>query len=133
MKTRTSSLLVLTASFAACAFTSACTTHRVNQAFSHAVGSVARPGNTDVARGTTKTAVRQSLGEPGHQLSADVWAYYHFNGGYYQQPDDDCSTLLVTFAEGRVADLQLINDRAQIVYAAQLRAKENNRIQVAAK
>jgi hypothetical protein len=122
MKTRSATLALL---LTALALTSACVGPQTNAPLSHAVGGIARPGDTDLARGASKSEVRLALGAPSHQLSADVWAYYGFNGGRQHTENDGCSTLLLTFTNDTLTDLQLINDRAQIVYAQRIRAKEN--------
>ena len=129
MKTRVCFLLRLSAF----AFTPAFAASPAKQALSHPVGSVARFGNIVVTRGSSVSDVATSLGWPHSKLSAHVWAYKGFNGGSEQHRDDDCSTLLVTFVEGRVVDLKLVNDRAEKVLAARLSTNAPDKIQVAAK
>ena len=134
MKTRVSSILALVAAFAAfTAVSSAFAAPQTKTAYAHPVGSVERYGTTLVARGYAMHHVERSLGAPQLKLSADVWAFRNFNGGYEQSPDDDCTTLLVTFTNGKVTDLKLVNERAEKIYVAQLRTKSNDKIQVAAK
>ena len=133
MKTRVSSLAMLAAALGAFVFTPACVAPQSRQAFSHPVGSVERFGNTLAVRGTAMWRVEHALGTPNHKLSENVWAYRHFNAGSAQPGDDDCSTLLVTFTDGRVSHIELINDRAEINYATRLQPKPDDRFQVAAK
>ena len=128
MKTRVCFLLFLSAF----AFSRASAAPAPKQALSHPVGSVERFGNTVVIRGSSVSDVAASLGWPHAKLSAHVWAYRGFNGGSAQHRDDDCSTLVVTFVEGRVVDLTLVNDRAEQVLAARLSTR-TDKVQVATK
>ena len=133
MKTRLSSLLLLAATLAPFALTPALAAPQAKPAASHAVTSVERLGSAAVTRGTLLLEVERSLGAPRRKLSETVWIYRNFSGGSAQAPDDDCSTLVVTFTNGKVSDLQLVNDRAEIIFAARAEAKANAKLQVAAK
>jgi len=133
MKTHLASLVVSTAALAAFAFTSAsAAASEAKPAVTHPVGAVEHSGNT-LARGSGMSDVLLTLGMPDRKLTADVWAYAHFGGATEQRRDDDCSTLLLTFHHGRVSDIQLVSDRAEKTYAAQLRAPAPGDVQVAAR
>ena len=133
MKTRSNALVILATALGFAIAGPLSAAPKQKPAYSHSVGSVERYGNTLVARGYAMHNVERSLGAPHLKLSADVWAYYQINAGYAQSADDDCTTLLITFVQGRVTDLKLINDRAKKIYVAQLRTKATDKTQVAAK
>ena len=133
MKTRLSSRLLLAAALAPFALTPAVAAPQAKPAAAHPVTSVERLGCAAVTRGMPLHEVERSLGAPRRKLSETVWVYRNFNAGFAQSPDDDCSTLVVTFTNGKVSDLQLVNDRAEIIFAARIEAKANAKLQVAAK
>src|SRR5207249_2915371 len=123
MNIRPSVLLAIFTALTALAFLPASAAPETKPALAHAVGSVVRSGETVAARGFNMSDVRRHLGEPREKLSANVWVYHNFNAGNAQDRADDCDTLLVTFADGRVSNIQLVNDRAEKIFAAQIRAK----------
>ena len=105
-------------------------------AYSRPVGSVERYGQPLFTRGSPVSHVERALGAPYRKLSDDVWVYTNFHGESHVSDlahGQDCSTLLVTFTNGRVSDLNLINERAQQIIAARLRAKASETTQIAAK
>jgi hypothetical protein len=132
MKSSVSSPLALTAILALSAFTPAFAAPAGKPAATHPVIMVDHAGN-NITRGTGISEVLRILGMPNRKLTADVWAYANFSGGQAQHPKDDCGTLLLRFRHGRVSDIRLVNDRAEKIYAAQLRATVPASGQVAAK
>jgi hypothetical protein len=130
MKTHTSLGLVLftVASFGWSALSAA---PHPKPALVHPVKYVDYLGSTVIDRSTSMVTVLQALGLPHRKLSDAVWAYPHFNGGDAQPRGDDCSILLLTFADGYVSDIKLVNDRALIAYAADIRAASFGKTQVA--
>ena len=68
--------------------------------------------------------VMRNLGEPARKLSATVWAYPRYHGGAAHPASDDCSVLLITFVAGTVADLQLVNARAEVIVAQRIKQAE---------
>lgn len=92
------------------------------RAWAHPIQRVEHHNGSAVSRGSSLEAVRQALGEPARKLAPDLWIYPRYDGGSAQSRDDDCSLLMVCFHAGRVADLQLINARAERVYAARVPA-----------
>ncbi len=84
------------------------------------VQAVTRDGATVVKVGTAVSAVDRWLGMPDRKITNDVWAYFHFSGALAEAKEAGCSTLLLTIANGRVADIKLVNDRALSVIVAQL-------------
>ena len=132
MKTNARSLVVLSLSLAALAFTQGCVAPQAKQAYSHPVGLVERRGDTVVARGDTMATIRSNLGVP-QRLSDDVWVYHNFDGGSEQSMHDDCSILVLTFALGRVSNIELVNESAKANVVARLRVKSLDNAQYAAK
>jgi hypothetical protein len=131
MKTNRRSLVALSLSLAALGLTPACVAPQARQAYSHPVGLVERRGDTVVARGDTMSAVRTTLGIPD-LLSDDVWTYHNFDGGSAQSRHDDCSILLLTFTQGRVSNIELVNERAKANVVARLRVRPSDNAQFAA-
>jgi hypothetical protein len=136
MKIRPALFLAYTATFAALALVPASAKPSAKPAYVHPVGEVERFGHTIVARGFSVSQVERSLGGPMRKLNDDVWVYTSFrgeSGDSAPRLDDDCSTLLITFTAGRVSNLELVNDRAEKIIAARLRARTSDNVQVAAK
>ena len=104
-----------------------------DQAYTHSVGAVDRSSSASVVRGSPMHEVLRVLGGPRRKLGDDVWIYRNFHPANAQSPGDTCSTLVITFVKGEVSDLQLVNDRAEIILAARFQAKFDARLQVAAK
>jgi len=96
------------------------------------INAVEQSNRILVEPGTTEFTVRRLLGEPRHKLNPDNWVYDRFFPSDSKVAADDCSTLLVTFAQGKVAELKLVNERAVKVITASL-AKKDNVPMVAAK
>ncbi len=84
------------------------------------VQAVTRDGATVVKVGTAVSTVARWLGMPDRKITHDVWAYFHFSGALEEAKEAGCSTLLLIIANGRVADIKLVNDRALTVIVAQL-------------
>ncbi len=121
MKTRLALLLALAASLNAFAASPATTSP-----IAFNVAKVNQPNNVenvDLQRGDTLMTARRLLGAPHRQLSANVWVYYGFHP---ETPDAiGCDTLVVTFAQNKVSDLKIVNERAVQVMAANLKPASN--------
>jgi hypothetical protein len=100
--------------------------------FSHAANYVEH-GDSLFGRGTPRAVVRGILGPPYRELNPNIWIYRHFSGGAAQLPFDDCDSLVVVFSEDCVADLTLINDRAEDVLAARMQRRTEETIASAGK
>ena len=111
----------------------ACATTKDSTARAYSVRYAERNSSLSVVRGKSPREVEVALGVPQRKLSADVWAYSNFGAREVGHGADDCTTLIVSFVEGRVSDLQLVNAHAEAIYAARLQPKPENRLQVAAK
>ena len=123
MKTRLAFLLAiaLTASFNASAASPA-----TSSPIAFDVAKVNQPNNVEnvhLQRGDTLMTARRLLGAPHRQLSANVWVYY----GFHPETANalGCDTLVVTFAQNKVSDLKIVNERAVQVIAANLKPVSN--------
>lgn len=123
MKTRASVALLL-AVLASAAVSPTFAASAIQPASAHPVGAVERSSSSSIVRGTPAIEVYLALGNPIEKLGNDVWVYRHFNAGVAQSRHDDCDTLMVTFVDGRVSDLRLVNDRALVVLAKRIDAKK---------
>jgi hypothetical protein len=86
----------------------------------YSVQAVTRDGAIVVKVGSSDTTVNRWLGTPDRKLAGDVWAFFNFVGSREEAKAEGCSTLLLTIANGRVADIKLVNDRALNVIVAQM-------------
>ena len=62
------------------------------------------------------------------RLARDVWVFHGFQAPAGHPAVKDCRSVVVTFANGRVADLQFVNRVAVTELAATLRAGSPNRL-----
>lgn len=126
MKTRLLLLLALAASVPSFAETprpavSLAHEHSANVPSAFVVGKVNVSDNTNLERGATEMTVRRLLGSPVKELSPDVWIYSGFQPDVPEHTQSyGCDNLLVTFADGKVVDLKMVNLRATEVIAANL-------------
>jgi hypothetical protein len=67
-------------------------------------------GYTAIARGATVSDLKAVLGLPSNRTSDPVWQYSGYHADDLSKPHArECSVLLVTISDGRVADLKLVN------------------------
>jgi hypothetical protein len=72
-----------------------------------------------VVRGSSQWHLREALGPPTHQLSGTVWQYEGYHTVGTNVPAGwRCSILIVTLADGRVADMKLVNRAGATLVAA---------------
>lgn len=83
-----------------------------------------------VTVGVAQTEVRHQLGRPDRRIWPNTWIYDGFTADLARARADGCNTLVVTFEEGRVADLKLINPRGTRVLLASTRQGDHERKQV---
>jgi hypothetical protein len=79
-------------------------------------------GDMKNERGTSREDVSYAMRYKSRvELSPDVWVYsgYHADAGAPNA--QDCGSVVITFAHGEVADLQLVNKPAVAAIAANLR------------
>lgn len=78
-----------------------------------------------VERGTPRIQVLAKLGKPAERLGEDIWLYRDIEPAPGYRADASCRTLMVTFREGQVARLQLVNRPMVARVAADLRRAES--------
>jgi len=85
---------------------------------------VATVNGWEITRGTPAQTMINRFGAPTQKLSDHVWVYDRFYSVQNRKPADECDTLVVTLIDGVVADLHLVNDRAQTIIAARVQSGE---------
>jgi len=78
-----------------------------------------------VERGTPRIQVLAKLGKPAERLGEDIWLYRGMEPASGYRADPSCRTLMVTFREGQVVRLQLVNAPMIDRVAADLRRAES--------
>ncbi len=102
-------------------------------AHAHRVTYAERNASLTVIPGTWRHHVERALGQPDLTLGDDVWIYHRFGAASPSDCRAGCDRLVITFAAGKVAELQLVNPRAEKIYAARLRARTLESAAVAAR
>lgn len=120
MKTRVSSLIVFVAALGGFIVGPLSAAPQRTPAKAYSVQAVSRDGVIVVKVGSSDSAVTRWLGRPDRTLGDDVWAYFHFVGSREEAKAEGCSMLLLTIANGKVADIKLVNHPALDVIVAQM-------------
>lgn len=81
-------------------------------AMMYPVSEVWYHGLNDIKVGIADTSVLFRLGSPRYQPTEDVWIYHRYTADLEEACRFDCHNLLLTFSEGRISSIKLINDRA---------------------
>lgn len=97
------------------------------------VSTVQQSGIPIVERGTTAFTVRNRLGEPQRKLDGNNWVYYRFHPVPSQGARDNCCTLIITFADGQVSKMRLVNPAGASAIAASLTPRSETRGRLASK
>ncbi len=85
-------------------------------------------GDMKVQRGTDRGDVAFAMKYKVRQeLSHDVWAYTGYRADLPLANARDCGTVIITFVNDQVADLQLVNKPAVAVIAMNLKASSPTR------
>jgi len=79
-------------------------------------------GLGEINRGTPSQTVLNNCGSPDHRITEDVWVYHRFYAKTDRPEIGDCTSLVVTIREGEVADLHLVNEKAEAILVADTRA-----------
>ena len=90
-------------------------------AAAYSVKNITRNDVVVIQVGSTTSTVYQSIGYPKRKLSDDVWVYFNFRGSLDEAQNQNCGTLLLTFSNGKVAQIMLVNDRALNTIAAAMK------------
>ncbi|MBE2214192.1 MAG: hypothetical protein IAE82_10005 [Opitutaceae bacterium] len=78
-----------------------------------------------VERGTPRIQVLAKLGRPMERLGEDIWLYRGIEPAPGYEADVSCRTLMITFRDGMVARLQLVNGPMVDRVAAEQRRAES--------
>ncbi len=84
------------------------------------VSSVTRDNTKVVSVGSTDSRVLEELGTPFHKYANNVWVYPHYHGNGDAPILDECTMLVITFENGRVTSLGLVNPRAATIIASKV-------------
>jgi len=136
MNTRLPSVLILAAALSASALVSASTAsnHDYPVAFSVSTLIASTQGGEQITRGTPRGDVAYAMRYKARQeLSPDVWVYSGYHADLDLANQQDCGTLVITFAHDKVADIQLVNQSAAVIVAANLKVGSPARIVASAK
>jgi hypothetical protein len=123
MKNNTVSVILLAAALSALALTplSAASKIDVPVAFSVRTLTARSEGGDQIERGTPRADVLWAMRQKARQeLSPDVWLYSGYRANLDLANKQDCTTLVITFANGKVVDLKLVNRPAAAAIAANL-------------
>lgn len=114
MKTRITSVLIFAAALSTSAFSplSAASKNDSLIGFPVSTVTVASSGYEKIARGANRGTVSRVMGSPYRELSPDVWVYHGYHADLDLANEQGCGTLIITFAQGKVADLKLVNQSA---------------------
>ena len=121
MKTRLASILILAAALSASFSTSLNAAPKSAQAHAVRVRTVDADG-WEISRGMSAKTLVNRFGAPDTKLSENVWVYQRFHAVPNHSQARECTTLIVTFVEGVVSDLHLVNERAQAVITARVQS-----------
>jgi predicted secreted hydrolase len=122
MNARIASVLILAAALSASALSAA---SKNTPAIAYSLNTVtsASSGYEKISLGATQGAVMRVLGSPALELSPDAWVYHNYHADLPLANDQGCDTVVVTFAQGKVADLKLVNHPAAVFIAANVKVR----------
>ena len=122
MKTNICSVLILAAALSASALSAA---SKDTSAIAYSVSDVtsASSGYEKIALGTPQATVRRVLGSPRQELAPDVWVYHNYHADLALANEQGCDTVVITFAQGKVADLKLVNHLAATLIASNVKVQ----------
>jgi hypothetical protein len=129
MKTRIASILVLAAALSTSASLPLSAASNENSPAGYSVSSVDFPYSwtTQIARGTSQETVSSVMGQPFQTVSPDVWIYHGYRADLNGADEHGCDIMVITFAQGKVADLKLVNGSAARIIAAHSTFKQTGR------
>ncbi len=80
-----------------------------------------------ICAGIDRAEVLSAMGPPARKLAPDVWLYEHYRPDLAEAETRGCTLLVVTFAHGKVADMEFVNAPAAEAIAAGIKATGPNR------
>jgi hypothetical protein len=131
MKTRLNSVLILAAALSASALVSvsAASNNNLPVAFSVNTLTASAQGGEQISRGTSRGDVAYAMRLKARQeLSPDVWVYSGYHADLDLANQQNCGTLVITFADNKVADIQLVNGPAAVIIASNLKVGTPSRV-----
>ena len=121
MKTRVTSLLVLLAALGAPALAPLSAAPAETSADGFTIEKVARGDAAEITRGVTPMTVLRLMSSPQRKLTPDVWVYQNHHVASAAADARGCDTLVLTFVDGKLSELKIVNARAVAVIAANLK------------
>ncbi len=132
MTTRTSSILLIAAALQTVALLSAFGAPAGTPAIGYRArtvtawswnGLLQRSDTQTICAGIDRADVLSAMGQPARQLAPDVWLYEGYKPDLAEAEARGCTLLVITFAQGKVADLKFVNAPAAEVITAQTKAR----------
>jgi hypothetical protein len=90
--------------------------------------TVTTGGYEKISLGATQMTLLRFMGSPSRELSPDIWVYHGYRADLALADEEGCDTLVITFAEGKVADLKLVNHSVATIMAANLKSNHTGRL-----
>ncbi len=120
MKTRIASVLFLAAALSTSAFLPLSAASQDNLAAGYSVSRINFPASniSHIERGTSMGIVSSLMGSPFRKVSPDVWVYLGYVADLDLANEQGCDIMVITFAQGKVADLKFVNEPAAKIIAA---------------
>jgi hypothetical protein len=128
MNTRPLSTLFLAAALCACVSVPAFASSGAAPV-SYTIRSVTVASNGDIriVRGMDWQDVAYAMKYKVRQeLAPDVWAFAGFGANYEPANQQGCETVVIRFAQGKVADLKLVNQASMSVLTAGLKSRSTD-------
>lgn len=91
------------------------------------IDQIARSQSAEIRPGLAQSAVARYLGSAHRKLSRNVWLYHNFFADSEEANARGCSKLLLTFADGKLVELKIVNVAAVKLIAADLRQQDEIR------
>lgn len=91
------------------------------------IDQIARSQSAEIRPGLAQSAVARYLGSAHRKLSRNVWLYHNFFADSDEANARGCSKLLLTFADGKLVELKIVNAAAVKLIAADLRQQDQIR------
>jgi hypothetical protein len=126
MKTNLASLALFVAAFGCFITASPQAAPRRSHPTAYTVDHISRDGAIIIKIGTAESTVRRWLGTPRRKVGDDVWVYHHFRASLEEAQENDCRTLLLTIANGKVAQILLVNLPAAEEIAAMMKMEPDS-------
>jgi hypothetical protein len=122
MNTRTASVLILAAALSVSAL-SAASNNTSAIAYSVNTATSVSSGFEKVSLGATQGAVMRVLGSPALEISPDTWVYHNYHADLDLANDQGCDTMVISFVQGKVVNMKLVNHTAAVFIAANVKVR----------